>query len=252
MESIPSWSCISFAKKGKENCENSKTIREEIIKEAFIDSYKLLCSNTKFEADEFLNIMKQTMNNDSKQEELEKLNTEYSNIKSKKSKLLDLMVEDKISEKDYSEKLEKYNNKLDTLQIKIEQLRLIAEDKQSISDGLIKIKELLNSKDIMKEFDQEIFNALVDYVIIGGYDENGIKDQYLIRFILKRQFNLSVPKEISNEFIIKHNKIDLESKNVLLDFINTTHFFSFERDENGKLNKVLRNGLRIRVECDII
>ena len=104
----------------------------------------------------------------------------------------------------------------------------------------------------MKEFDQEIFNALVDYVIIGGYDENGIKDQYLIRFILKRQFDLSVPKEISNEFIIKHNKIDLESKNVLLDFINTTHFFSFERDENGKLNKVLRNGLRIRVECDII
>ena len=210
-----------------------------------------MCSNTKFEADEFLNIMKQTMNNDSKQEELEKLNTEYSNIKSKKSKLLDLMVEDKISEKDYSEKLEKYNNKLDTLQIKIEQLRLIAEDKQSISDGLIKIKQLLNSKDIMEEFDQEIFNALVDYVIIGGYDENGTKDQYLIRFILKRQFDLSAPKEISNEFIIKHNKIDLESKNVLLDFINTTHFFSFERDENGKLNKVLRNGLRIRVECDI-
>ena len=251
-ESIPSWSCISFAKKGKENCENSKTIREEMIKEAFVDSYKLLCSNTKFEADEFLNIMKQTMNNDSKQEELEKLNIEYSNIKSKKNKLLDLMVEDKISEEDYSEKLEKYNNKLDTLQIKIEQLRLIAEDKQSISDGLIKIKQLLNSKDIMEEFDQEIFNALVDYVIIGGYDENGTKDQYLIRFILKRQFDLSAPKEISNEFIIKHNKIDLESKNVLLDFINTTHFFSFERDENGKLNKVLRNGLRIRVECDII
>ena len=62
----------------------------------------------------------------------------------------------------------------------------------TISDGLIKIEELLNSKDIMEEFDQEIFNDLVGYVIIGGYDEK------------------------------------------------------------GKLNKVLRNGLRIRVECDII
>ena len=98
---------------------------------------------------------------------------------------------------------------------------------------------------------KKFFNALVDYVIIGGYDENGMKDQYLIRFILKREFDLSIPKEIPNEVIVKNNKIDCKSKNVILDFINTRQYFSFERNENGKLNKVLRNGLRIRVECDI-
>ena len=250
-ENIPSWSCTSFAKNGKENCTESKTIREEMIKEAFVDSYKLLCSNTKFESDELFDIIKQTMNDDNTQEKLEELTVEYSNIKLKKSKLIDLMVEDKISEEDYNEKVEKYNKKMDTLQTKIEQIRLVAEDRKSISDGLIKMKELLNSKDIMEEFDQEIFNALVDYVIIGGYDENGMKDQYLIRFILKREFDLSIPKEIPNEVIVKNNKIDCKSKNVLLDFINTRQYFSYERNENGKLNKVLRNGLRIRVECDI-
>ena len=46
----------------------------------------------------------------------------------------------------------------------------------------------------MEGFDQEIFNAIVDYVIVGGYDENGVIDPYLIRFILKREFDLSVPK----------------------------------------------------------
>lgn len=91
---------------------------------------------------------------------------------------------------------------MDTLKTKIEQIRLVAEDRKSISDGLIKMKELLNSKDIMEEFDQEIFNALVDYVIIGGYDENGMKDQYLIRFILKREFDLSIPKEIPNKSLL--------------------------------------------------
>ena len=250
-ENIPSWSCTSFAKNGKDNCSESKTIREEIIKEAFVDSYKILCSNTKFETKEFLDIMNQTMNEDNKQEELEKCNKEYANIKSKKSKLVDLIVEDKISQEDYDEKVEKYNRKLEILEKKIEQLQLLQEDKQSISDGLTKIKELLTTKDIMEEFDQEIFNALVNYVIIGGYDENGTKDQYLIRFILKREFDLSVQKEIPEELIIKNNKINLESKNVLVDFINTRQYFSFERDENGKLCKVLRNGLRIRVECDI-
>lgn len=47
-EKIPSWSCISFAKNGKENCTDSKTIREEMIKEAFVDSYKFFCFKYKF------------------------------------------------------------------------------------------------------------------------------------------------------------------------------------------------------------
>ena len=74
---------------------------------------------------------------------------------------------------------------------------------------------------------------------------------YLIRFILKQEFDLSIPKDVSEKFIVINNKIDLNSNNVLVDFINTRKYFSYERDENGKLNKVLRNGLRIRVEYDI-
>ena len=248
---IPSWACISFAKNGKENCTDSKTIREEMIKEAFVDSYKLLSSNTNFETEEFLNLMQETMNENNRQDELEKLKKEFVDIKSKKSKLIDLMVEDKISEDDYNEKIEKYNRKLEILENKIEQLKLLAEDKKSISDGLKKVKKLLDSKDMMEDFDQEIFNAIVDYVIVGGYDENGVIDPYLIRFILKREFDLSVPKDVPDEVVIQNNKIDLNSNNVLVDFINTRKYFSYERDESGKLNKVLRNGLRIRVECDI-
>ena len=217
-----------------------------MIKEAFVDSYKLLSSNTNFETEEFLNLMQETMNENSGQDELEKFKKEFVDIKSKKSKLIDLMVEN-----DYNEKVEKYNRKLEILENKIEQLKLLAEDKKSISDGLKKVKELLASKDIMEGFDQEIFNAIVDYVIVGGYDENGVIDPYLIRFILKREFDLSVPKDVPDEVIIQNNKIDLNSNNVLVDFINTRKYFSYERDENGKLNKVLRNGLRIRVECDI-
>ena len=222
-----------------------------MIKEAFVDSYKLLYSNTNFETEEFLNLMRDTMNENSRQDELEKFKKEFVDIKSKKSKLIDLMVEDKISENDYDEKVEKYNRKLEILENRIEQLKLLAEDKKSITDGLKKVRELLDSKDIIEDFDQEIFNAIVDYVIVGGSDENGVIDPYLIRFILKREFDLSVPKDVPDEVVIQNNKIDLNSNNVLVDFINTRKYFSYERDENGKLNKVLRNGLRIRVECDI-
>lgn len=248
---IPAWSCTSFSKTGKENCSNSKTIREEMIKEAFVDSYKLLCSNIKFEKEKFLSDIEKTINKKDKQNEIEKLNKEFSEIKTKKSRLVDLMVDGKIAEYDYNDKIEKYNKKLEVIQNRLEQLKLLVEDRESISEGLEKVKELLDEKDIMEEFDQEIFNAIVDYVIVGGYDEKGNIDQYLIRFVLKREFDLSLPKEIPEEFIIQNNKIDLSSNNVIIDFINTRQYFSYERDEKGKLNKVLRNGLRIRVEYDI-
>ena len=89
----------------------------------------------------------------------------------------------------------------------------------------------------MEGFDQEIFNAIVDYVIVGGNDENGVIDPYLIRFILKREFDLSVPKDVLDEVVIQNNKIDLNSNNVLVDFTNTRKYFSYERDENGNLIK---------------
>ena len=38
-----------------------------MIKEAFVDSYKLLSSNTNFETEEFLNLMQETMNENSGQ-----------------------------------------------------------------------------------------------------------------------------------------------------------------------------------------
>ena len=89
----------------------------------------------------------------------------------------------------------------------------------------------------MEGLDQDKYNEIVDYVIVGGYDENGVIDPYLIRFILKREFDLSVPKDVLDEVVIQNNKIDLNSNNVLVDFTNTRKYFSYERDENGNLIK---------------
>lgn len=105
--------------------------------------------------------------------------------------------------------------------------KMIAEEADKVvgfefvwfTDGLKKVRELLDSKDIIEDFDQEIFNAIVDYVIVGGNDENVIIDPYLIRFILKREFDLSVPKDVPDDVIIQNNKIDLNSNNVDEKFV---------------------------------
>lgn len=248
---IPSWSCMSFAKDGKETCTKSKTIREEIIKEAFIDSYQLLTSNVKFKMEDFMNLMRNSSNNANTAKELESLNKQHKELVAKKDKLLDFLIEDKITQDVYDEKMEKFKHKLEIIEHRQEQLKLIAEDKNGIEEGLKKIQNILETNNILNEFDQEVFDALVDYIVVGGYDENGNRNPYIIRFILKREFNLRPRDEISKELIIANNKLDLNANNVILDFINTRQYYYFEIGENGKRTKVIQNGLRIRVECDI-
>ena len=106
----------------------------------------------------------------------------------------------------------------------------------------------------MEGFDQEIFNAIVDYVIVGGYDENGVIDPYLIRFILKREFDLSVPKDVLDEVVIQNNKIDLNKydKNIISFVVSCskgTYIRSLCEDIAEKLNTLgyMKNLKRLQV-----
>lgn len=137
---IPSWSCTSFAKKGKENCLHSKTIREEIIEEAFVDAYKLLISNFASGVEKILNIKEKSIDKENLHMEIERLKKRYQDTKFRKNRLIDLVLDKKISEKDFEQKMERYNTKLDKLGNKIEQLTLIIEDKRIVLKGLEKTK----------------------------------------------------------------------------------------------------------------
>lgn len=219
--------------------------------EVFIDSYQLLTSNVKFKMDDFMDLMRTSSNNTNTAKELETLNNQYKDLIAKKDKLLDFLIEDKITQKTYEEKIEKFERKLEIIEHRQEQLNLLKEDKESIKDGLKKIQNILKTNDVLKEFDQEVFDALIDYIIVGGYDENGVMNPFIIRFVLKREFDLRVRNEISKELIVANNKLDLNTNNVILDFINTRQYYYFDINENGNRTKILQNGLRIRVECDI-
>lgn len=87
-------------------------------------------------------------------------------------------------------------------------------------------------------------------VIVGGYTEDGQKDQYMIRFICKSQFRLSSKDEVTREKIIENSHLDSSNFNVILDFINRQNFMSFEKDIDGGLNKKIIDKIRVRVEME--
>ena len=56
---------------------------------------------------------------------------------------------------------------------------------ESIKLRLNKFKSLFKNIDIMPKFDKEVFECLIDKVIIGEVAENGAINPYTIRFICK-------------------------------------------------------------------
>lgn len=249
---MPHWLCLKAAKYGRLNCIDSKQIKEEIIQDAFVDSYKLLCDNKSFIVNDFLNNIKESTKEISPKYQLEKIKNQKYSLKSKKDKLLELMIEGTIPKEEYTEKVKIINKKIEKLEKQIIQFELLVEDDRSIENGIEKFEELINNNDTMEVFDEEIFDALIDYVVIGGYDENSNKDNALIRFVLKRQFDLTEKKDIHPEDIVSNNRILNSKENIILDFSMKYTTRTFDKDENGKISMNLRNNLRILVEYSII
>lgn len=56
---------------------------------------------------------------------------------------------------------------------------------ESIKLRLNKFKSLFKDIDIMPKFDKDVFECLIDKVVIGEIEENGTITPYTIRFICK-------------------------------------------------------------------
>ena len=105
----------------------------------------------------------------------------------------------------------------------------------------------------MNHIDIDVFDALVDYIIVGGYNESGRADPYMLRFIVKTRSNiLKKEEDVSKEHIVERSKLTEDYKNfVLLDFIDKQNFIAYDRDKEGNFKKRIIKKVRVRVECDM-
>ena len=64
-------------------------------------------------------------------------------------------------------------------------LQLELEDSISLNQGLNKFKTLFKDNEIMPEFDKDVFELMIEKVIIGEEEQNGKANPRVITFILK-------------------------------------------------------------------
>ena len=190
------WSCVTGTKKGKKFCPDSKGIPEKVIEDAFIESYKLLCGDNREVLDEFIERVEVTLSESNIEKSIEKIDKEITSIESKKKKLLDMCLEDKIDQLTYEAKMEELSEKSKKLLVERQDYVAKQDDEKNLKRRTKEFKALLEKNQVLEEFDRGVFESIIEKVIVGEIDENGNKDPYKLTFVYKTGISNKVDPKI--------------------------------------------------------
>lgn len=218
------WQCVTSTKKGKKHCPHSKGIPETAIEEAFVESYRLLCDNNKDVLEEFLKRIDETLSSSSVNNKLLKVDKDIEAIEKKKSKLVDMRLEDIIDSDTYESKFSSMTTKQEDLIKERIQLQETVTNEKDIKRRLRDFKKTLEQNEVLNEFDRYVFESIVEKVIVGGYDEDGNIDPAQLAFVYKTGFKNN----------LDGNRFKPERKNARANR-KSKNLYSHTNDENQSL-----------------
>lgn len=181
----PVWKCRTATNFGIESCPHSKSIDEAIIENAFLEMFHLLADNFDDVLDSVIRSVEETLSDDESAVKLQRLDKSLSSMESKRKKLTDMLLDDKIIKEAYDAKYNELTRKIN--QVKGERALYSAnvEAQQHISRRMREIRACIAEADMLDKFDRVVFESIVEKVIVGDISEDGTIDPYRLTFVLK-------------------------------------------------------------------
>ena len=181
----PVWKCRTATNFGIESCPHSKSIDEAIIENAFLEMFHLLADNFDDVLDSVIRSVEETLSDDESAVKLQRLDKSLSSMESKRKKLTDMLLDDKITKEAYDAKYNELTRKIN--QVKGERALYFAnvEAQQHISRRMREIRTCIAEADMLDKFDRVVFESIVEKVIVGDISEDGTIDPYRLTFVLK-------------------------------------------------------------------
>ena len=114
-------------------------------------------------------------------------------LSSKRKKLTDMLLDDKITKDAYDEKYDDITRKIKQEK---EERSLYASNvnaQKDVGQRMRDIRILLNEAEGMKKFDRVVFESIVEKVIVGETKTDGSPDPYKLTFVLRGINDRAVP-----------------------------------------------------------
>jgi DNA invertase Pin-like site-specific DNA recombinase len=159
------WQCNSYIK-GVENCP-TKAVNDTDLKEAFIRLYNDMVKDKGFFFKMFLENINKVMTKESKIADIKKLTETIGLLEQDLSELVQLRLRKQIDDKFYNKEYAKITEELESVSQQKNTIEMEHLDDVKYRDKLDAIGKIINNGDEpLAEFDDDLFVALIDKVII--------------------------------------------------------------------------------------
>ena len=133
------------------------------------------------------------------------------------------------------EKIDDIEKKIEEYRKELNEISLVTEKQNTLKDKLEIIKEIISNKLTIDEFDEDIFEALIKKVVVGGLDDDGNKIHHMLTFVFSEDRK-------TNGY--KTNYIVIDS------FDMPVNFYEFVKNEYGVNKKRIINSIPIRIAVE--
>ena len=151
--------------------------------------FRLLAENFDDVLESVLMSVEEALSTDGSADKLKRIEKEIYNLETRRKKLTDMILDDKITKEAYDEKYEDLCRKL----AKAESEKQMFYDSVITQNAIIKrmqeIRSQLTNADVMEQFDRIVFESIVEKIIVGETYEDGTVDPYKLTFVLKGMDN---------------------------------------------------------------
>lgn len=178
------WACYQKQSDSK-SCKDSVWIREETLEQIFVELYNSIVKNKYMTKSKLLNAIKETIKENNYQEQINKLELEEQKNKDRLSNLVDLMLDGSIGKEIYLSKEIELNEKISNITKKKNELINLNLENDNVEVKIKEIEKIVLGPNTIKQFDRDIFETIVDKIIVGEINKNGEKIPNVIKFVLK-------------------------------------------------------------------
>ena len=176
----PVWECQVYRKESLKGCSNPRVFELE-LDEVFKDMFNKLFKRRNNIFDEILNECKNYLETNNNDIEIKNIESKISVLNNKKDKLLELVIEEYLSKEDYKKQVDLINEDLTIYQTKMNELKSNKKDKNNIENKISEIKNALEKCLEDNECYSDVFNELIDRIIVHKQNDKQIKLNIFIK-----------------------------------------------------------------------
>lgn len=208
----PAWACSRYITHGLKGCE-SPIIEETELKEILKVILNKFLSNKEEIIEDLLEKYKKYNKAKDIEKEISKIEDKIKETNNKKDKLLELTIQNYISNEEFYKRNETLNKEIENYSEQIKYLKQEKENVSSIEENMKQIKKTLEKEIKIEENIEDLVKLLVDKIYVSKVDNNRKHIKLEIYFKIGEPITIegNLNKQAKQEYIIGHQ--DYQSKN---------------------------------------